>query len=170
MYRQTPLRELIRRPSEAPQPGNRSTRQNPPSLFPGPCSIASLIHPPVDGRKDDQKWGQTRSKMGAKTIENGAKTINSELFYALYVRFQPDPLRSFAPMEQDVFRASDESLPFVGLEAGIFLLFVGLQRDSVSQRAELLCGPPIPAPCSLVRAPEPRPWSFTFEAQPHRPA
>jgi len=38
-------------------------------------------------------------KGGAKTIENGAKTINSELFYALYVRFQPDPLRFFAPME-----------------------------------------------------------------------
>jgi hypothetical protein len=64
--------------------------------------------------------------MGAKTIENGAKTINFELFYALYVGFQPDPLRFFAPLEQDVFRASHEALPFVGLEAGIFLLFVGL--------------------------------------------
>jgi len=36
---------------------------------------------------------------GAKTIENGAKTINFELFYALYVGFQQDPLRIFAPME-----------------------------------------------------------------------
>jgi hypothetical protein len=65
-------------------------------------------------------------KRGAKTIENGAKTINFELFYALYVGFQPDPLRLFAPLEQDVFAASRAALPFVGFEAGIFLLFVGL--------------------------------------------
>ena len=65
-------------------------------------------------------------KRGAKTIEKGAKTINFELFYALYVRFQPDPLRLFAPLEQDVFAASHEPLPFAGLETGIFLLFVGL--------------------------------------------
>jgi hypothetical protein len=43
------------------------------------------------------------SKGGAKTIGNGAKTINFELFYALYVGFQPDPLRFFAPLEQHVF-------------------------------------------------------------------
>ena len=65
-------------------------------------------------------------KRGAKTIENGAKTINFELFYALYVGFQPDPPRFFAPLEQDVFATSHEALPFVGLGAGIFLLFVGL--------------------------------------------
>jgi hypothetical protein len=34
----------------------------------------------VDGRKDDQK-------KGPKTLKNGAKTINFELFYALYVGF-----------------------------------------------------------------------------------
>ena len=66
------------------------------------------------------------SKGGAKTIENRAKTINFELFYALYVGFQPDPPQFFAPMEQDVFATSHAALPFVGLEAGIFLLFVGL--------------------------------------------
>jgi hypothetical protein len=65
-------------------------------------------------------------KRGAKTIEKGAKTINFKLFYALYVGFQPDLLPFLVRMEQDVFRASHAALPFVGLEAGIFLLFVGL--------------------------------------------
>jgi hypothetical protein len=71
------------------------------------------------------------SKGGAKTIGNGAKTINFELFYALYVGFQPDPLRFFAPLEQHVFATPHEPLPFVGLEAGIFLLFVGLYHYAV---------------------------------------
>ena len=71
-------------------------------------------------------WPQIGSKKGAKTIKNGAKTINFELFYALYVGFQPDPPRFFVPLEQDVLATSHAALPFVSFEAGIFLLFIGL--------------------------------------------